>query len=202
MGKQRDVLPIVEKFYSLQGEGFHSGLAAFFIRLAGCDVHCPFCDVKEAWSDHFPLLPVEELVAEIVSNKAKHVIVTGGEPCMHNLDLLGHNLHSLHLDSYLETSGTHSLSGSWNWICLSPKKNTQVKEEFYLKANEIKVVVETPEDFAFAEQHAKKVNINCLLYLQPEWEQRQKIEPLIVAYIMQHPQWKISLQIHKYLNIR
>lgn len=195
-------LPIMEDFYTLQGEGFHTGKAAYFLRVGGCDVGCNFCDVKEAWNaDIHPLVEVDEVVNRILSINVETVVVTGGEPCLYNLDYLCHLLKQNHIRTHIETSGSHQLSGEWNWICFSPKKNTNICPEFYLKANELKVIVETDEDFQWAEYNANKVHVGCQLYLQPEWSKINYIAPKIVEYILQNPKWKISLQSHKYLNI-
>ena len=195
-------LPLMEEFYSLQGEGFHTGKAAYFLRIGGCDVGCNFCDVKESWDKaRHSLVEVDEIVAHILDSKADSVVVTGGEPCLYNLDYLCQSLKKQHILLHIETSGTEHISGEWDWICFSPKNKTVILPEFYKIANELKIIVETKEDFAWAEQNASKIHADCLCYLQPEWSQFERITPLIVDYILQNPQWKISLQSHKYMRI-
>ena len=192
----------MEEFYSLQGEGFHTGAAAYFLRVGGCDVGCNFCDVKESWNaDIHPLLPVDEIVERIAKQKAVCVVVTGGEPCLYNLSYLCQQLHKSNISIHLETSGTEKPNGNFEWICFSPKKGTSPLQEFYERANELKVIIESENDFVWAEENAAKTNKNALLYLQPEWSQFDTITPAIVDYILQHPKWKISLQSHKYMRI-
>lgn len=192
----------MEEFYTLQGEGFHKGTAAYFIRLAGCDVGCHWCDVKESWD---AALHQVKAVSEIVENaktRCKLAVITGGEPTMYNLEKITSALQSQGIKTHIETSGAHPLTGSWDWICLSPKKLKLPKEEIYPKAHELKMVIYNKHDFIFAEEQAAKVGPDCILYLQPEWSVREKMMPLMVAYILKNPRWKISLQTHKYLNIR
>lgn len=195
------MLPLMEEFYTIQGEGFHKGTAAYFIRIGGCDVGCHWCDVKESWNaDLHPPSAIEN----IVENAAKFsdtIVVTGGEPLMWNMNPLTEALKRNGLQTHIETSGAYELTGSWDWICLSPKKNKLPKNEVYEKANELKVIVYNKHDLIFAEEQATLVNANSILYLQPEWSVRDKVTPLIVDYVMQNPKWKISLQTHKYLNI-
>jgi len=205
--KQRAVsagtsLPIMEHFYTLQGEGHHTGKAAYFIRLGGCDVGCHWCDVKESWeaADH-PVLTVEEIVGHAENQPARFAVVTGGEPVMYQLDNISESLRAAGFYLAIETSGAYPLSGEWDWICLSPKKRKAPQAEFYEKAHELKVVVYNQDDFKWAELQASKVNKNCKLYLQAEWSVRDKISPQIIEYIKKHPQWQISIQSHKYLNI-
>ena len=196
-----ELLPLMEEFYTIQGEGHHTGKAAYFIRLGGCDVGCHWCDVKESWDpDIHP--PTE--ATDIVKNAKKYsdtVVVTGGEPLMwdmtHLTDLLKENGFQIHI----ETSGAYEFTGQWDWVCLSPKKLKAPVPEIYPAANELKVIVYNKSDFAFAEAHAERVGAACELYLQPEWSVREKMMPLIVDYVMKNPKWKISLQTHKYLNI-
>jgi organic radical activating enzyme len=195
-------LPLMEEFYSLQGEGFHTGKAAYFLRIGGCDVGCNFCDVKESWDkNRHPLTAVDTIVENIMESKANSVVVTGGEPCLYNLDYLCKCLKKYHLSLHIETSGSEPLSGMWDWICFSPKNKTKISPEFYAIANELKIIVETNDDFTWAEYNASKVNPDCICYLQPEWSKFETITPLIVNYILKNPTWKISLQSHKYMKI-
>lgn len=195
-------LPVMEHFYTLQGEGFHQGRAAYFIRLGGCDVGCVWCDVKESWdAGKHPLLKIEDLIFNIDQTPAKLVVITGGEPLMHNLDALTDALQLKGFETNIETSGAHPLSGSWNWICLSPKKFKAPLPEILPHANELKVVVFNKSDFEWAEQYAALVSPACKLYLQPEWDKASIVTPLIIDYIKQHPQWELSLQIHKYIHV-
>ena len=197
-----EILPLMEAFYSLQGEGFYKGTAAYFIRLGGCDVGCHWCDVKESWAaEAHPLVPVETIVTDALAH-AKTMIITGGEPLMWNLDLLTEKLRAAGARTHIETSGAHPLSGTFDWICLSPKKIKRPVGDVLQKANELKMVIYNNNDFLFAEEMAAQVSPDCLLYLQPEWSKRNKVIPKIVDYVMAHPQWKASLQMHKYLDIR
>ena len=194
--------PVMEHFYTLQGEGFHQGRAAYFIRLGGCDVGCVWCNVKESWdaSDH-PRMTIDELVAAVEQTPAKLVVITGGEPLMHNLDSLTTALQQKGYETNIETSGAHPLSGSWNWICLSPKKFKAPLPGILPHANELKVVVYNRSDFDWAEQYAALVSPSCKLYLQPEWDKADQVTPLIIGYIKEHPEWELSLQLHKYINV-
>ena len=195
------LLPLMEEFYTIQGEGYHKGTAAYFVRIGGCDVGCHWCDVKESW---LPELHPATETSRIVKNAAQYsktIVVTGGEPLMWNMNALTSQLKAEGLQVHIETSGAYPLSGIWDWICLSPKKNKLPKDEVYAKAHELKVIVYNKDDFRFAEEQAAKVNPNCILYLQPEWSVREKVTPLIVDYVMQNTKWKVSLQTHKYLNI-
>jgi organic radical activating enzyme len=200
----------MESFYTLQGEGFHQGRAAYFIRLGGCDVGCVWCDVKESWNaDAHPKCSVEEIVEKAIievnrqpSNINRHlVVITGGEPLMHQLDELTEQLQAAGFETNIETSGSSPLSGKWDWICLSPKKFKQPLPEILTFANELKVVVFNKSDFDWAEEYASKVSAKCKLYLQPEWDKASAITPLIIDYIKQNPKWQLSLQIHKYINV-
>tara|TARA_B100000900_G_scaffold49682_1_gene36705 strand:- start:102 stop:734 length:633 start_codon:yes stop_codon:yes gene_type:complete len=194
-------LPIMESFYTIQGEGFYKGSAAFFIRVAGCDVGCHWCDVKESWdSDLYPLFSVQEILKK-AKNHSRMIVVTGGEPLMWNMYPLTELLKKNKFIVHIETSGSNKLTGVWDWICLSPKRRKNPLDEIYVKANELKIIVFNRHDFKYAEEQAKKVSKNCILYLQPEWEKREKIIPLIIDYVMKNNKWKISLQTHKYLNI-
>lgn len=195
-------LPVMEHFYTLQGEGYHQGKAAYFIRLGGCDVGCVWCDVKESWdAEKHPLLKIEDLLFNIEQTRAKLVVVTGGEPLMHNLDALTAALQAKGFETNIETSGAHPMSGTWNWICLSPKKFKAPLPEILPLANELKVVVFNKSDLEWAEQYAALVSPGCRLYLQPEWDKASVVTPLVIDYIKQHPQWELSLQIHKYIHV-
>ena len=198
-------LPVMESFYTIQGEGYYQGNAAYFIRLAGCDVGCVWCDVKDSWdASKHPFLSVSDIVTEagkyLVSDKAV-VVITGGEPLLHNLDYLTSELHKQGLLCNIETSGSSPLSGKWNWICVSPKKFKPALPEVLAVANELKVVVFNKSDFEWAEANALVTSGDCKLYLQPEWSKMNEITPLIVEYIKQNPKWQLSLQIHKYINV-
>lgn len=195
------MLPLMEEFYTIQGEGFHSGKAAYFIRIGGCDVGCHWCDVKESWNaDLHPPTNTDDIVKN-VKKYANTVVVTGGEPLMWSLDYITDALQKNSIKTHIETSGAYKLSGKWNWICLSPKKTKLPLGAIYPKANELKIIVVNKNDFKFAEEQAEKVAEDCELFLQPEWSKRDVMIPLIVDYIMKNPKWKISLQTHKYLNI-
>ena len=196
-----EMLPLMEEFYTIQGEGFYKGTAAYFVRIGGCDVGCHWCDVKESWNA--AIHPPTE-INQIVINAAKYsntIVVTGGEPLMWNMNPLTIALKDKGLNVHIETSGAYELTGVWDWICLSPKKNKLPTKAVYKKADELKVIIYNRHDLVFAEEQAKRVNSKCILYLQPEWSVSEKITPYIVEYVMQNPKWKISLQTHKYLNI-
>ncbi len=194
-------LPLMEAFYTLQGEGYHKGAAAYFIRVGGCDVGCHWCDVKESWNpDIHPPTSIEDII-EQAQRYAKTIVVTGGEPLMWSMDPLTQGLKEAGLQTHIETSGAYPLSGKWDWICLSPKKNKLPLDEVYDKAHELKVIIHNKHDFIFAEEQARRVGQDCKLYLQPEWSQREKMMPLMVDYVMQNTHWILSLQTHKYLNI-
>jgi organic radical activating enzyme len=196
-------LPVMEHFYTIQGEGFHQGRAAYFVRLGGCDVGCVWCDVKDSWDkDAHPKITTDQIVLEIKKHtKSGLVVITGGEPLMHQLDELTAKLQSEGFETNIETSGAHPLSGNWNWICLSPKKFKAPLEEILPVANELKIVIFNKHDFEWAEIYAAKVNPNCKLYLQPEWDKAALVTPIIIDYIKSKPQWELSLQIHKYINV-
>ena len=195
-------LPVMEHFYTLQGEGFHQGRAAYFIRLGGCDVGCVWCDVKESWdASKHPLFNIAELILSIRQTKAKLVVITGGEPLMHNLDALTDALQAAGFETNIETSGAHPLSGRWDWICLSPKKFKAPLPGILPLANELKVIIFNQSDFHWAEEYEALVAPGCKLYLQPEWDKAAIVTPHIIEYIKQHPQWELSLQIHKYINV-
>ena len=196
-----EVLPIMEAFYTIQGEGFHKGTASYFIRTGGCDVGCHWCDVKESWNENsHPIISVEEIVKKSVEF-SECVVVTGGEPLMWNMDPLTKALKKLGKKTHIETSGAYPLTGVWDWVCLSPKKAKLPIEDAYNHAQELKIIIYNNHDFKFAEQEAKKVNKNAILYLQPEWGKREEMMSLMVDFVKKNPKWKISLQTHKYLNI-
>jgi 7-carboxy-7-deazaguanine synthase len=195
-------LPVMEDFYTLQGEGFHQGKAAYFVRLGGCDVGCVWCDVKDSWdASKHPSISEDEIIGRITQSAAKIVVITGGEPLMHNLDSLTTKIQSAGLQTHIESSGSHPLSGHWNWICLSPKKFKAPLPEILPLAHELKIVVFNKSDFEWAEQFRAQVSPSCKLYLQPEWDKRELVSPLIVDYIKNNPNWQLSLQVHKYINV-
>lgn len=195
-------LPVMEYFYTLQGEGYHQGRAAYFIRLGGCDVGCVWCDVKDSWdASKHPLQTVDFLVSEVQKTPAKLVVITGGEPLLHNLDALTAALQAAGLETNIETSGSSPLSGSWNWICLSPKKFKAPLDHVVQVAHELKVVIFNKHDFEWAETFAAQVPPSRKLYLQPEWEKASSMLPLITAYIKENPKWELSAQLHKYINV-
>lgn len=203
-------LPVMEDFYTLQGEGFHQGRAAYFVRLGGCDVGCVWCDVKESWNaDDHPKFSTQAIIDKIRNNgfpkgtkkEDAIVVITGGEPLMHSLDELTSELQSAGFRTHIETSGAHPLSGHWDWICFSPKKFKAPEPGIFAVANELKVVIFNKSDFAWAEKFAAVVNKDCKLFLQPEWDKQKDVTPLIINYIKDNPQWELSLQIHKYINV-
>ncbi len=198
----RTKYPIVETFHSLQGEGFWYGMNAFFIRLAGCDVFCPWCDQKETWSmKKYPLLTVESIIDKVKITNAPIVIITGGEPLLHDLNSLTIELKKIGKKVHLETSGTHPFSGSFDWVTFSPKPYKKIHESIYAQANELKVIVANQEDLLWANSQANQVSDDVILYLQPEWNSPQS-QGLIFEYIKQNPQWRLSLQAHKFMKIR
>jgi len=195
-------LPVMEHFYTLQGEGYHQGRAAYFIRLGGCDVGCVWCDVKDSWdATKHPMFSVESLRSKVKETPAGIVVITGGEPLMYNLDELTKELHAAGLRTHIETSGAYPLSGEWDWICVSPKKFKAPLPEILPKANELKVVVFNKTDLDWAKKYAAMVSPGCKLYLQPEWEKAAEMTPLIIDHIKENPQWELSLQIHKYIHV-
>lgn len=195
-------LPLMEDFFTIQGEGFHTGKAAYFIRVGGCDVGCSWCDVKESWdADTWPLTPAGEIVERAVASGCGSIVVTGGEPLMYNMDFLCSRLKENKFTIYLETSGSHSFSGRWDWICLSPKKYRPPLSEAYMKADELKVIISNNGDFDWAEKNAERVHKYCHLFLQPEWSKRNIMLPEIVDYVQKNTKWRISLQAHKYIGI-
>jgi len=195
-------LPVMEQFYTIQGEGNFSGRAAYFIRLAGCDVGCVWCDVKESWDrEEHQITAITSLVESVLETNTDFCVITGGEPAMYPLDSLINTLKSNGIETAIETSGCHPLRGDIDWYCFSPKKFKPPTEEAYVRANELKVVIAHPSDFAWAEGHANKVSDTCLLYLQPEWSKQERFLPKIIDYIKEHPKWRVSLQTHKFMNI-
>jgi len=195
-------LPLVEEFFSLQGEGYHTGKAAYFIRLGGCDVGCSWCDSRFAWNQEIhPMIPADTIIENVLKSGTDSVVVTGGEPLMWNLDYLCEGLKKNKINTFIETSGAYPLSGNWDWICLSPKKNMPPVDDICKMANELKVIIQDKTDFEWAEKYRSMVNESCLLFLQPEWSRFDKIVTDIVEYIKSHPVWRISLQIHKYMHI-
>ena len=195
------MLPLMEEFYTIQGEGYHKGTAAYFIRIGGCDVGCHWCDVKESWDAEKHPPTVTERIVDNALKWSKTVVVTGGEPLTWDMTELTTRLKSQGAQTHIETSGAYELTGDWDWICLSPKKLKLPTQKVYDNAHELKVIIFNKSDFKFAEEQAAKVNGDCILYMQPEWSVRDKMIPLIVDYVMANPQWKVSLQTHKYLNI-
>jgi len=196
------ILPIMEAFYTIQGEGYHTGTASYFIRIGGCDVGCHWCDVKESWNEKLhPATSTDKIVQDALNFPAQTVIITGGEPLMWNLNYLTSKLKELKKQTHIETSGAYPLTGYWDWICLSPKKTKLPLKEIYKKANELKMIIYNQDDFKFATEQAALVSDNCQLFLQPEWSKKEKMTPLIIDFVMKNPKWKISLQTHKYLNI-
>jgi len=199
-------LPVMESFYTIQGEGFYQGRAAYFIRLGGCDVGCVWCDVKDSWdASKHPVRSIDEIISEAESacgsSREKLAVVTGGEPLLHKLDELTAKLKKAGYQTNIETSGSSPLSGSWDWICLSPKKFKAPLPEVVPFANELKVVIFNKTDFEWAEKFAQQVKNNCKLYLQPEWDRAEQVTPMIINYIKQNPKWELSLQLHKYINV-
>lgn len=195
-------LPIMESFYTLQGEGFHQGKAAWFIRLAGCDVGCVWCDVKESWNeDEHPVRSVDELVAEACQQPGRIAVITGGEPTLYPLGPLTEALKKEGFATHIETSGAHPLTGTWDWVCLSPKKFKPPLDDIFQHTDELKVIVFNKSDFDWAEKYAALVPEKCKLYLQPEWSKREVMIPKIVDYIQNNPKWELSMQIHKYIGV-
>ena len=196
-----EVLTLMEAFNTIQGEGFYKGTAAYFIRLGGCDVGCHWCDVKESWDASLHTLTPIETIVQKALQYSKTIIITGGEPLMYNLLPLTQLLKSKGARTHIETSGAHPLTGIWDWICLSPKKNNRPLPLIHQKANELKMIIYNQNDFLFAEEMSALTQPECIRYLQPEWSRKEKMIPKMVEYVLAHPQWKISLQMHKYLDI-
>ncbi|MGK7391897.1 MAG: 7-carboxy-7-deazaguanine synthase QueE [Candidatus Cyclobacteriaceae bacterium M2_1C_046] len=196
------VLPLMEAFYTIQGEGHYQGHAAYFIRLGGCDVGCVWCDVKESWdAEAHPALEIEEIVKQAEKHPGGLAVITGGEPAMYNLSPLTQLLHQKNIKTNIETSGAYPLTGEWDWVCLSPKKFKAPVEENYPITDELKVIIYNKSDFKWAEEHAAKVPTGCKLFLQPEWSKQEQMLPQIINYIKDNPKWQISLQIHKFMDI-
>jgi organic radical activating enzyme len=195
-------LPLMEAFYTIQGEGYHTGKAAYFIRVGGCDIGCPWCDVKESWDAALhPLTDVETIVEQALAVPGRAVVITGGEPLIYNLNPLTQKLQAAGIQTFLETSGAYPLSGSWDWICVSPKKFKSPRPEILPVAGELKIIVFNKSDFTWAEKHAANVGPATKLYLQPEWSKAELMMPLIVDYVKNNPKWQVSLQTHKYMQI-
>lgn len=196
------LLPLVEEFYTLQGEGYHTGKAAYFIRIGGCDVGCSWCDAKFTWNPKvFPTVYVDEIVKNVISCKAQAVVVTGGEPSLYPLDYLCNTLKLNSIQTFIETSGAYPLSGQWDWICLSPKPQSPPVNGIHMMADELKVIISSPADLDWAEVNAKQVKSTCKLYLQPEWSVFNTIIEFLVEYVKSNPKWQISLQAHKFMRI-
>ena len=201
-GAEGSRLPLVEEFFSIQGEGYHSGRAAYFIRLGGCDIGCSWCDTPGSWNPEIhPLADTDDILRRVTDSGTDSVVVTGGEPLMWNLDYLCSMLKMNNLITYLETSGAYPLTGKWDWICLSPKRNLPPREEICPLANELKIIVEDKDDLEWAEKFRNKVGSDCKLYLQPEWSRFEQVIPVIVDYVRAHKEWRVSLQVHKYMHI-
>ena len=196
------ILPLMETFKTIQGEGFHTGKVAHFIRIGGCDIGCHWCDIKESWdSELYPWVKIFD-ITESIDNSTEIIVISGGEPLMWNMAPLTYQLRKKNKKIHLETSGAYELSGNWDWICLSPKKNKRPIPNLLKRANELKVVVYNKHDLNFAEQNAKHVKKDCILFMQPEWSNKEKVMPLISNFILKNPNWRISLQTHKYLGIK
>lgn len=196
-----EMLPLMEEFYTIQGEGFHTGTAAYFIRIGGCDVGCHWCDVKESWNAELHPPTSTDVIVSNAKKYADTVVITGGEPLTWDMSSLTQKLKNQNLKVHIETSGCYPVTGTWDWFCLSPKKNKLPVDDAYAIAHELKVIIYNKHDFIFAEEQAEKVNKNAILFLQPEWSKKEEMTPLIVDYVMNNPKWRVSLQTHKYLNI-
>lgn len=200
--KVHTVLPVMEDFYTIQGEGHYQGQAAYFVRLGGCDVGCVWCDVKDSWNaDAHPVISISEITDRVKASGTPVAVITGGEPLMYDMTQLTALLQHVGIRTHLETSGVYKLTGSWDWICFSPKKFKAPHPSIFSAADELKVIVYNQSDFEWAEKHAELVGDSCELFLQPEWSREKEMVPLIIEYVKIHPRWKISLQIHKYMNI-
>jgi len=196
------MLPVVEEFYSLQGEGYHVGKPAYFLRIGGCDVGCSWCDTKLSWNPELhPAIEIDTIIKNILDCPAKAVVITGGEPLIFNLDYLCDEVKKKEVLTLIETSGAHEFSGKWDWICLSPKRQMPAKAIYFEKANELKMIIQNENDFEWAIENSRHVNPQCELFLQPEWSNHKKMMPVIVDFILKNPEWKISLQAHKYMRI-
>jgi organic radical activating enzyme len=200
--QQGRLLPVIEEFYTLQGEGFHTGKPAYFIRIGGCDIGCSWCDSKHSWIFGVHLLATaDDLVKRSTSHPARAVVVTGGEPSFYPLNYLTGKLKEAGMETFIETSGTYPLTGDWDWICLSPKRHSPPRPEYFSKAGELKVIIENEDDFLWAEENAGLAGPQCHLYLQPEWSKRGTMTDRVIEYVKNHPRWRISLQTHKYIGI-
>ena len=200
--EQGKKLPLMQEFYSIQGEGFHAGKAAYFIRIGGCDIGCRWCDTKISWNaDIYPLASTDSIIENAFNSEAKSIVVTGGEPFKYDLTYLSKKAKEKNIQTFIETSGAYPVTGEWNWICVSPKKQKPPLPDLYQKANELKVIIYNNEDFNWAEEASEHINKNCKLYLQPEWSKREENTPIIVEYIKKNPKWNLSVQLHKYLHI-
>ena len=199
---ENHAFPVMEHFYTIQGEGCFSGYAAYFIRLGGCDVGCHWCDVKESWdADNHPKTSIDTLLSVVKSTSVDKVVITGGEPLMYDLKPLTDLFLGNKIRTHVETAGVYPITGNWDWICFSPKKFKKPLEEYYEQSHELKVVIFTKKDFEWAEEHAAKMNKNATLFLQTEWSKSEELLPLIIEYVKENPKWRISLQTHKYMNI-
>ncbi len=195
-------LPLIDRFYTLQGEGYYAGEAAYFIRVGGCDIGCRWCDEKISWSPALHnAVSIETIIEQVDKLKGRTLVVTGGEPAIYNLSLLTEEAHKRGIRTHIETSGSYPISGKWNWICVSPKPQSIPLTENFQKANELKVIISKPEDFKWAETASEQTLPSCKLYLQPEWSQHKVLTEQIVDYIKEHPKWRISIQSHKFMKI-
>lgn len=202
MKTQSNSLPVMESFYTIQGEGFHQGRAAYFIRLGGCDVGCVWCDVKESWdASAHPHFTIDQIVKEAVNQPARLAVITGGEPTLYDLSELTSQLKAAGFETNIETSGAHPLTGAFDWVCLSPKKFKPPVDSILMQADELKIIVFNKSDFKWAESFAARVSPDCMLFLQPEWSKRDEMTPLIIDYVKAHPKWQISIQMHKYIDV-
>lgn len=196
------MLPVMEEFYTLQGEGYNMGSAAYFVRIGGCDVGCSWCDTKRSWNPkNWPTVDINPIIEKVAQTPAKTIVVTGGEPSLYPMDYFTSELKKRGIRTMIETSGANILDGNWDWICMSPKKNKHPHPSMFSRAHELKVIIETEEDLKWAEENAKQVNPDCVLFLQPEWSKAEKNMEMLTNYVMNNPQWKISLQAHKFMNI-
>lgn len=201
--KNGAILPLMEEFYTLQGEGFYTGSAAYFIRIGGCDIGCRWCDTKLSWNRELhPLTPIDEILLRVQAHKSPTIVVTGGEPSMYPLGYITQKAHQLGIQTNIETSGAYTVTGEWDWICLSPKRNSPpFDQSIFTRADELKMIISEPSDFEWAEQNAEKVSESCMLYLQPEWSQHKIILPQIIDYVKQNTKWRVSIQAHKFMRI-
>jgi len=200
--KEGKLLPLMEDFYTIQGEGFHTGKPAYFVRIGGCDIGCSWCDTKLSWNTlKFAAVPADDIVRKVLDKPAKAVVVTGGEPLMYPLDYFTRRLKEHDIETFLETSGAYTLSGRWDWICFSPKQNQHPLPDIFDRADELKVIIQNKEDLHWAEVNSEKVGKNCYLFLQPEWSVAPRMMPVIIDYVKANPHWRISLQAHKYMKI-